>query len=251
MKPAHFPLSGSTHCKLRSHGFTLLELLIAISLSTLLMTVLVVGLNQITRDWERRGGTLDAMLDDSLLLLQIEKAILGTFAYNNKENATAQDKLFFTGSNSEIKWVSTVSPDRNSGLTLWQLKVNEEQGLDVVTLPIYPGDLNKQLQRFLASRENKPVYFQDYKIVLSYLSENSKNKKEWSTKWLAEEKNTLPLGIRVTFKKLGEGENTTAFEVFSFIPVDANSSSAIQTPFGFGGGGNRPAGSNPFESLLK
>ena len=253
-----------TAINLPSRGFTLLELLIAISLSTLLMTVLVVGLNQITRDWERRGGDLDALIDHSLLLLQIEKAILGTFAYQYKENATAQKRLFFEGSNNEIKWVSTVSPNRGSGLTLWRLQADEEQGLQLVTLPVYPGDLNKQLERFDNSQETIPLYFKDYKIQLHYLAENTEDKKEWSTKWQAEEKKALPLGIRVAFTHSDEDELDKRFEVFSFIAMNSKSGSAVQTPFGFGGAGTKsitpqpgseegriPAGSNPFRELLK
>jgi len=256
-------VSIRVHKKATSSGFTLLELLIAISLSTLLMTVLVVGLNQITRDWERSGGALDSRIDDSLLLLQIEKAILGTFAYNYKENPTAQKQLFFEGTKKGMKWVSTVSPDRSGGLTLWQVKTNEEQGLQLVTMPAYPGDLNKQLQRFEQSQENIPVYFKDYKIDIHYLAENTEHKKVWSTNWLAEDKKNLPLGIRLAFKKVDEGENQYAFEVFSFIAVGSGSSSTVQMPFGFGGGGTslttpaagtgetRPAASNPFMELLK
>jgi len=239
----------------RTNGFTLLELLIAISLSALLMTVLVVGLNQITRDWDRRGGELDALIDNSLLLLQIEKAILGTFAYNYKENATAKQQLFFEGTKTTLKWVSTVSPDRSGGLTLWQLKSDEEQGLQLVTLPVYPGDLNKQLHRFESSQENIPVYFKEYKIDIHYLAENTKHKKEWSTNWLAEDKNALPLGIRLAFNRVNEGKaiqekTEDNFEVFGFIPVKSNSQSNVQSPFGFGGKPG-PASPNSLRDLFK
>lgn len=244
MQPNPSPVTIKVYKKARSSGFTLLELLIAISLSTLLMIVLVVGLNQITRDWERSGGTLDALIDDSLLLLQIEKAILGTFAYHYKENATAAKQLFFEGSKTSLKWVSTVSPDRSGGLTLWQVKVDDEQGLRLVTLPVYPGDLNKQLQRFELQQEKSPVYFKDYKIDIHFLSENIKNKKEWLSNWLAEDKKALPLGIRLAFNRVDE-EAENNFEVFSFIAVDSSSQSSIRTPFGFGGGGAKPASPAP------
>ena len=103
-------------------GFTLLELIIAMSLSAILMTVLVIGLRQISMDWEKQGKSLDNKIDQSLLLLQLEKAIIGTFPYRFKDQVLAKDELFFEGSQSSLSWVSTVSPNRNSRITFWHLE---------------------------------------------------------------------------------------------------------------------------------
>ena len=85
-------------------GFTLLELLISVSLSVLLMMLLVVGLNSISRDWQKQGHQLDHKLDKSLLLLQLEKALIGTFPYEYKESLLDKKKLFFSGSATEIQF---------------------------------------------------------------------------------------------------------------------------------------------------
>lgn len=204
-------------------GFTLLELLVAISLSAVLMTVLVVGLNQITRDFEKQGKGLDQKIDESLLLLQLEKAILGTFAYRFREQNLAKEELFFVGSKTELSWVSTVSPDRNNNLTFWHLDVGKDRGFSLNVLPAYPGNLHKQLEKAQAKEQQPKIYFKDYKISLHYLGVTINKKKQWYSSWSAKEKNEFPLGVRIQFEPV---ENISGrdmgFSVFSFIRVIAN-----------------------------
>ncbi|MCU7940602.1 MAG: prepilin-type N-terminal cleavage/methylation domain-containing protein [gamma proteobacterium symbiont of Bathyaustriella thionipta] len=204
-------------------GFTLLELLIAISLSAVLMTVLVVGLRQITLDFEKQGASLDQKIDESLLLRQLEKAILGTFAYRFKAQNLGKAELFFAGSNTELSWVSTVSPGRNNSLMVWHLNASTGNGFKLTVLPAYPGNLQQQLDK-AKIKENLPIiYFKDYKVSLHYLVVTTNDKKQWQTSWSGKRENELPLGVRVQFeRKENISENEQNFSVFSFIRVDAN-----------------------------
>lgn len=207
----------------QAKGFTLLELLIAISLSAVLMTVLVVGLRQISHDFEKQGKRLDQKIDESLLLLQLEKAILGTFAYRFKEQSLAREELFFEGSKTELNWVSTVSPGRNSSLMLWHLDAAEGKGFRLNVLPAYPGNLHKQLEKAQTEQEHPMIYFTDYEISLHYLGVTTNQKKQWQTSWSGKEKNDFPLGVRIQFEPLEDGsESEMDFSVFSFIRALAN-----------------------------
>ncbi len=245
-----------------ARGFTLLELLIALSLSVVLMTLLVVGLNQITRDWERQGGKLDEKIDESLVLLQIEKAIIGTFAYRFKEQELSQDELIFEGSKTELSWVSTVSPGRDSHLTFWHIEIDDDKGLLLNVLPVYPGNLFKQLEK---AQDPGSYYFKDYKIVLHYLVATANGKKEWQSNWSGKEENKFPLGVRISLsEKDSDAGDKKEFSVFSFIrataDIVANSGRGGNSAFGDGSSGaifrNRPKGNahppaNPFEAIFK
>ncbi|MCU7799177.1 MAG: type II secretion system GspH family protein [gamma proteobacterium symbiont of Lucinoma myriamae] len=219
-------MSKNYHSSLRikqARGFTLLELLVAISLSALLMTVLVAGLSQITRDFEKQGESLDQKIDESLLLLQLEKAILGTFSYRFKEHSLAREELFFQGSKTELNWVSTVSPGRNNSLTFWHLDVAEDKGFRLNVLPAYPGSLHQQLEKAQAKEELPMIHFKDYKISLHYLGVTINKKKQWYSSWSGKDKNELPLGVRIQFEPTENvPESDTGFSVFSFIRVLAN-----------------------------
>ncbi len=219
---------------LHQKGFTLLELLISISLTTILMTVLVVGMNLITRDWERNNKVLEQKLDESLLLLQIEKAILGTFPYSYKENTISAEKIFFNATETELKWASTVSPNRSSGLTLWHIKVQEEGGISLSVSPAYPESIDSQVQKtgepssedsFKEDSEQaleQSIYFKNYKVSLAYLIEDEKkikDNKQWSKTWEEADKR-LPLGIKINFApddQEDEQQSRDAYELFAFI----------------------------------
>jgi general secretion pathway protein J len=246
----------------KNHGFTLLELLIALSLSTVLMTVLVVGLRQITHDWEKHGHALDAKIDESLLLLQLEKAILGTYAYRVKKTSVSKESLFFEGTKTELDWVSTVSPGRDSSLMYWHLDIDGDSGFKLDIVPAYPGDLRKQLDKAKVQAGQKPlVYFKEYKISLHYLVETNNQKKQWQTHWSAKEKDKLPIGVRIQFEQIGSNP-AIDFSVFSFIRVASIKAGLRRTGnTGFGDGGpNNATGSNtgnntqpvnnPFQTIL-
>ena len=196
-------------------GFTLLELLISVSLSVLLMMLLVLGLNSISRDWQKQGDQLDHKLDKSLLLLQLEKALIGTFPYEYKETPQAKKKLFFSGSSTEIQWLSTVSPDRTKGLSLWHLKAEGTSGFTLSVLAAYPGSLKKQLEAYNKTHPELTYYFVDHIISIAYLAEDKQEIKQWLTSWDAAQENKLPLGIRISLKDNQQSHNT--FELFSFI----------------------------------
>lgn len=207
----------------QTKGFTLLELLIAVSLSAVLMTVLVAGLRQISRDFEKQGISLDQKIDESLLLLQLEKAIIGTFAYRFKENNFAREELFFEGTKTELNWISTVSPGRDSSLTLWHLKAADGKGFKLNTLPVYPGNLRNQLEKTQTENQQPMIYFKDYEISLHYLTVTINQKKQWQSSWSGKAENEFPLGIKIQFKPLENSSETDMdFSVFSFIRALAN-----------------------------
>lgn len=256
MKAQHY----NPHYFTCSRGFTLLELLIAVSLSAVLMTVLVVGLNSITRDWEKSGNKLDEKIDNSLLLLQLEKAILGTYPYLSQENSVAQEQLFFDGSKTELSWVSTVSPERNSSLNLWHLAADENNGFKLNVLTVSSGDLNKQLEK-AQSAEQEPIhYFKDYKVSLHYLVETTNQHKEWKSSWSGKDEEQFPLGVKIQFKLDDESEQNLDFYVFSFIRVNTSENSTVKNNPFFGGGSDSPftsqepnaaPKSNPLLDLMK
>lgn len=204
------------------------------------MTVLVVGLNGITRDWEKTGKKLDNRIDDSLLLLQLEKAIMGTYPYLSRESSIAEEQLFFDGNKMELSWVSTVSPARNSSLTLWHLAADENNGFKLNVLPVSSGDLTKQLEK-VQSGEQEPIrYFKDYKVSLHYLVETTNQHKEWKTSWSAKDEDKFPLGVKIQFKLDEESEQNLDFYVFSFIRVNTGANGTSSSNLFFGGDGNSP-----------
>jgi general secretion pathway protein J len=96
-------------------GFTLLEILIALSLTAMLLSMLTAGVYGVVRDWDNNAEGLERTLDQSTALLQLERALQGAFPHSFRNLDTLGREVYFDGRSDELAWVSTVSPQRNPG----------------------------------------------------------------------------------------------------------------------------------------
>jgi len=185
-----------------TQGFTLIEVLLALSLSTLVMLTLSVGMNMVLKDWGRSSDYLDDHLEMTLVLLQIERTLNSAFThvyFDPKEN---KEYLFFEGEEDKLAWVSTISPGRKTGLTAWQLSPSEEEtGVDIRTVPAFASNPTENLE------EATPLsVLQDYKIYFEYLYIDNnqvglKKEEKWVKKWSAKELQALPQVVRIRLEK--------------------------------------------------
>ena len=56
-------------------GFTLIEVMLALALTALLLGLLSTGVFIVAEDWNRNSDVLDSTLDESLAVLQIDRAL--------------------------------------------------------------------------------------------------------------------------------------------------------------------------------
>ena len=181
-------------------GFTLLELVVALTLSTLIMLMLVMGMNTVVSDWTRSHNYLDDSLDKVLILLQIERALAGAFPYtypDKEQEGCAQNQcIFFEGEEQKIAWVSTVSPGRQPSLMTWQLLPNEkETGVEIRTVPAFATDPTERLEKEAIS----VTALEGYKLSFEYLyvDERTKTDTKWLKEWSAKKLRGLPWAVRI------------------------------------------------------
>ena len=105
----------------RNTGFTLIEVLLALGLTTLLLGLLSTSVFIVGADWNRSSNSLDENLDTSLAILQLDRSLHGAFPHSYTNEETLSRQIYFTGETDYLSWVSTVSPQRLPGLTAWQL----------------------------------------------------------------------------------------------------------------------------------
>lgn len=198
-------------------GFTLIEVIIAITLSALVMLILSMGMNMAMRDWERSSSRLDEGLEMGLVLLQIERALDGAFPhvyFNQEEN---KRYLFFEGEEKELTFVSTVSPGRQPALTAWQLKPGEKKkGVDIRIVPAFAIDPTENLEKAepITALEGYKASF-EYLYVDEQLKEDTKWVKEWSAKKLQ----ALPRAVRLRLEKNG-GDEEQSLEIIAVIKAN-------------------------------
>ena len=182
-------------------GFTLVEVILALALTTLLLGLLSSGVFIVAGDWNRNADVLDESLDEALAVLQIERALHGAFPHSYTNTETLSRQLFFSGESDYLGWVSTVSAQRTPGLTAWELFNVENEGVYLTLVPAFSDDPSLRLQ------EAKPMLiFPDYQIEFSYLYEELGENRLWSEEWEAEELLSLPLAVYVRLEPYDEDE---------------------------------------------
>ncbi len=205
----------------RGRGFTLIELLIALGLSAMLMTMLTAGVYSVIRDWDNNHQGLSRRLDQTVAMLQIERALQGAFAHSYRDPDTLSRYIFFQGQPERMSWVSTVSPQRRDGLTAWRL--TSEPG-DGVYLSLTPALTDDPRPRF---EEVEPrLLLSGYTAEFSYLYEESEASRQWRDTWNGEQRYGLPLAVHVRLQPTdGDGEDRPLDIV---APIDANRHRSIE-----------------------
>jgi len=199
----------------KCQGFTLLEVLIAISLSAVLMVVLSAGFYQITSRWEQRDKLLDQRLDDSMILMELEKAILGAFPYSY-QNRRFKRFIFFEGKPDSIKWVSTMSPAYDNQAMIWWLEAKPNGGLALQVTPALTGS-PKDVLKNLSSEATEVL--DTFKIHFEYLKIDKKQSMSWKKQWSGKKRQSLPYAVRISLQEISDEDEKRQLELVTMIPA--------------------------------
>lgn len=182
----------------RQTGFTLLEILLALGLTAMLLGLLSTGVYIVAEDWNRSTDRLDNNLDESLAILQIERALYGAFPHSYADDDTLSRLVYFIGEDDSLSWVSTVSPQRTPGLMTWEL-TNEKTGVLLKLVPAFSDDPSPRLE------EATPILvLPNYEASFAYLYLELDDTRQWREDWYGEELQSLPLAVYVKFTPLDD-----------------------------------------------
>ncbi len=188
----------------RQRGFTLLELLLALALTAMLLTMLSAGVYAVVRDWDNNHEGLEATLDKTIGLLQIERALLGAFPHSYRDLRTLGLTIYFDGQADRLSWVSTVSPQRNPGLTAWRLYTVAGEGVYLQLAPALSDDPSQRLDA-----ANATLLLPGYAAEFRYLVERDDESRHWISDWDGEDALSLPLAVHVQLTRM-DGERRSS-----------------------------------------
>lgn len=172
-------------------GFTLLEMLIAMALSVVLLGVLTAGTRAVIDEWQDSTNPFETRLERSLILLQIEQALLGAVPHTYTDQNTLEQYVFFEGAEDSVAWVSTVSPQAKQVLTAWQLRM---EGVDGVILKSVPAFADYPTDRL--DDTTGTMVFPDVELTIEYLRLDDLGRAEWLEEWDGTQFQSLPLAVR-------------------------------------------------------
>ena len=187
-------MTGIIKKRIQSLGFTLIEVILALGLTSLILGLLSTGVFLVADDWNRNSDVLDQSLDEALSILQIDRSLHGAFPHSFTNEETLSRQLFFTGEDDYLSWVSTVSPQRSAGLTTWELYSVAGEGTYLTLVPAYSDNPRSRLD------EAAPMLlFPGYEVEFSSLYEELDENKVWIEEWEAQELLSLPLAVYARF----------------------------------------------------
>jgi general secretion pathway protein J len=192
-------------------GFTLLELMLAMGLSALLLGMLSAGVYAVVSDWRRETSQLDVALDKALVVLQLERAIMGAFPHTYIDELGSR-YVYFRGTENELSFVSTVSPQLQPGLTAWHLLSDDTKGLALAITPALSDNPDTRLEAIT------PVsLLPGYTAEFRYLLQRNSEEKEWLDEWNGEDLQSLPIAIHVVLRPNDDQRSDAVLEVVAPI----------------------------------
>ena len=175
-------------------GFTLVEIVLSLGLTALLLGLLSSGVYIVADDWNRNSDVLDKSLDQALAVLQIDRALHGAFPHSYTNFDTLGREIYFHGEDDYISFVSTVSPQRSPGLTVWEMYSVADEGVYLSLVPAFSDNPTQRLS------ESEPILvLENYTAEFSYLYQDLNENRLWIDEWLGEEQLSLPLAVYVRF----------------------------------------------------
>jgi general secretion pathway protein J len=215
MRPLPYIIKNTSHKQ--NLGFTLLELLIAISLSSIVMVVLVGGFYMVSKNWQQQEKVHDQQIDNSLIRMELEKAILGAFPYSYT-STTNNKGIYFKGDEAKVSFVSTMSPSYNNQLTIWSLISQNDGGLSIKVMSALTGDPDEILAKLINNKKQEAtIVLEEYKIEFEYLEETKSGEKNWIKTWDATDKKLLPSAVRFQLKLVDNEDSRETEQIIAFI----------------------------------
>ena len=193
-------------------GFTLVEVLLSLSLTTLLLSLLSGGMFIASGEWSRSSENLGLQIDQNLSLLQFERALQGAFPHSYANSESLSREIFFSGESDSISWVSSVSPQRESGLTAWRLYNDSSLGIMLQLAPAFSD--NPQLR---LDEAEPTIILPNYRLQVRYLIPAGDRQMEWSTVWYGSELMSLPSAVHLEVIPANSRANRDRVELLSSL----------------------------------
>jgi len=219
-------------------GFTLIEIILSLALTAMLLSLLSTGMYGVMNDWEKDTAVLDERLDETIAILQLERALQGAFPHSYRSDESLGTFVYFQGEGDSLSWVSTVSPQRSGGLTTWQLESVNNEGVYLKLVPAKSDNPSARLEE-----AESRLLLPNYTAQFSYLYEELDFSKRWRDDWPGQELSVLPLAVHIRLVPL-DARNSEERELDVVARIRANEHRRI-IPAPTGGGFTSPFASSP------
>ncbi len=208
----HMPCSVSS-----TSGFTLLELMLSLTILGVVLLIIFGALRIGTRAWEK--GEKDVAIH------QRERAVLNLMAQQLSsaclyEIKVGDEPFYFRGSEGEMAFVSRnpIVPGSFTGVVYVKYMIQETDGEEKMGIMLYEKDAGFLKEEDLEARPAEDFFslisgIQD--IQFEYLKRTEdKGETAWQASWDPSEDEAMPLAVKIVLK---QSENTAAIDLI--VPI--------------------------------
>jgi general secretion pathway protein J len=172
-----------------ARGFTLIEVILAVSIVAVVVLLATAGLRVGVRAWETGQRRADLQQESRALVELISESLAGAFPYKGRSGLSPERMVLFQGEPQEVRFVTSAPP-----LTLeapaapFHAVVLGRKGDDALMLSerLVPAD-----EPFAPAAE-RVLSRSVTRFVLAYRDENG----AWQEKWDAREAGGMPTAVR-------------------------------------------------------
>lgn len=200
----------------RGSGFTLLELVVTLTILGFIL-VMVLGLLRLgSASWERGEAKTDHYQKQRIVFNLLSQQVKSSFPYKIKAQKAEGDYIAFLGARDSLRFVSTVSisAKRPEGLVFVIYRVEEGKEGGKILRVLEKRVLNKDFMEETPEEEKFLTLLEDLsEFGFEYFQEGEEEEEvgEWVETWDGKDKRELPRQVRVVAKwgeKKREGEET-------------------------------------------
>lgn len=211
----HSPLKPVPCSLFPEKGFTLLELILSISILSLVLVTIYGTLSMASRAWEKGERDIETLQRTRVVMNLLAREIKSIFPYTvtPSELDTHREFYAFEGEKDSISFVSTVPlRGKKEGLSWLTFRVEDGEGLVVVERDALRTDIFKEMESLdedlIEVLDPRVIDIRfDYYRLKSWKTEGE-DEGEWEETWDTQAEGTLPRAVRVelTFEEEGRGE---------------------------------------------
>lgn len=182
-------------------GFTLIELVLALSIVAVMLTILFGGLRVGLRAWQRGEERAETLQHARSMTQLLEQALGGTYAFQGKIDQDSQSQILFQGKAERVSFV-TVSAPMPFGVPI---------AFTAVTLSMEAGAApglairEKALPNFNPFEELTPSLVDPSIAAIRFRYLRDAESGTWEETWDAAEARALPRAVEVTLTAMING----------------------------------------------
>lgn len=185
-------------------GFTLLELMLSLSIMGLVLLLIFGALRIGTRAWEKGEKDVTVHQRQRAVLGLLSQQIASACIYEIK---TGDDAFYFKGSEETMEFVSRIPivPGTLTGVVFVKYMIQEGDGDRKQQLRLYEKDAGFLKEEDLESQEEEDLFtlisgIQN--LQFEYLKGGKdKSETDWQTSWDPSEEKGLPLAVKIILKQ--------------------------------------------------